>query len=213
MGKIQKLWNNHKRELIVGIIVSIITSILWNIITWFVRESPKMGVTLLESLRNIFYRSAAIHTESSVSEALWGLLIGFMVGIIIVSAHYIKQKVKKAIKKIEGDNKGNEKSEDNKENTITEKEKLKKIRKTNISLTFKLILIIVLLIITVSSVMIPTEIYKSFNRDMTMISPYVDNQEILLLKSKWVMMKSYDDYKEIYNIIDEIKEENNLSKR
>lgn len=213
MNKIKKIWNDHKKEILIGIIVSIVTTVLWNIITWFVRESPKMGTTLFETLRNIFYRLAAMQTESSISEIILSSFFGMTLGIIFGIVFSVRNKVKKTIDKTKSIvNENDEKVDDNQDNTLTEKELLRRIKKTTGSLTVLVVVFACVLVLAISSVIIPADIYKKFNRDITMISPYVDNHEIVQLKSKWVLMKEYDDYKKIYYTIDEIKEINNLSK-
>lgn len=213
MNKLKTWWNEHKREILVGIIVSIITTILWSIITWFIKEAPKMGITILESIRNVFYRSAAIHTESSVSEMIFGALFGSMLGLIIVLIHYINSAKRKIMQKENTVNKKEIQGKSDKKDSDKNSKKLSKIKKSKILLNLGIILLVVNLVFTIAFVLIPTDIYKKFNRDITIISPYVELQEIIKLKSEWVMMDGYDDYQEIYVTINTVKENNNLSKR
>ena len=60
---------------------------------------------------------------------------------------------------------------------------------------------------------IPVGIHMNFNRDITIIKPYTDTQTILLLESDWARMKSKEDYDKIYQVINEVKENNNIPKR
>ncbi len=217
MNKIKELWKLHRREIFIGIIVSIITTVLWNAVTWFVKETPKVGANIFESIRNVYYHFAAIHTESSASEMVFSLLIGLMFGVFggftPIFARFLKYRSKKEYGDLEN------KSNENVEITKYEKEKLlkneEKLKNTKLQyrlLTSFIILVIFTFIIVTSFVIIPADIYKKFNRDITMISPYVENHKIIQLKSKWVLMKEYNDYKEIYITIDEIKDKNNLPK-
>lgn len=47
-------------------------------------------------------------------------------------------------------------------------------------------------------------------QDMTMITPYTDDQTLSLLRSDWTRMESKEDYQMIYQTINEIKGENGL---
>lgn len=56
----------------------------------------------------------------------------------------------------------------------------------------------------------PANLWNSFEMSITKITPYVEDNEIKKLRSKWVSMNSKDDYLEIENYIKEIKKKNNL---
>ena len=45
-----------------------------------------------------------------------------------------------------------------------------------------------------------------------MITPYVEFEQINQLKSDWVCMRQKEDYLEIYEIINAVKEDNSLPK-
>lgn len=47
---------------------------------------------------------------------------------------------------------------------------------------------------------------------MVKIAPYVEEAEIIQLKSDWVCMRSKSEYDKIYKIIDQVKEEYLLPK-
>ncbi len=83
-------------------------------------------------------------------------------------------------------------------------------------LYYKIVLVIcaIILILTVCNVTIykygPTIVKESFDRRITQITPYTENEKIALLKSDWVSMKSKSDYDKIVEEINSILEENNL---
>lgn len=57
---------------------------------------------------------------------------------------------------------------------------------------------------------LPVLVKESFNRSITQITPYVESEQIDLLKSNWANMKSKDDYEVIQEEIDCILIENSL---
>lgn len=73
---------------------------------------------------------------------------------------------------------------------------------------FLVIVFSVMLIFPVSASLCVT-----FERDITIIHPYVEEKDILWLKSDWAQMKSLDDYIMIYEYIDKVKEDYGLSIR
>ncbi len=83
-------------------------------------------------------------------------------------------------------------------------------------LYLKIVLVIcaIILILTVCDVTIykygSTIVKESFDRKITQITPYTENEKIALLKSDWVSMKSKSDYDKIEERINSILEENNL---
>ena len=52
---------------------------------------------------------------------------------------------------------------------------------------------------------IPALLWDTFELAVTEIAPYVEEQEIKELRSKWVTMQNQDDYIAIDNYIREIK--------
>lgn len=63
-----------------------------------------------------------------------------------------------------------------------------------------------------SMVLRPSQLWSVFERDITMITPYVEFEQINQLKSDWVCMRQKEDYLEIYEIINAVKEDNSLPK-
>lgn len=51
---------------------------------------------------------------------------------------------------------------------------------------------------------------EKFEREITKIVPYVDDDQIDMLRSKWVSMETKSDYDVIWNKIEDIKQENAL---
>ena len=94
--------------------------------------------------------------------------------------------------------------------------KASKERLVGIASYFKrtLVMMVVLTIIAFSMIaatlLIPNAKWSRFMQDMTMITPYTDDQTLSLLRSDWTRMESKEDYQMIYQTINEIKGENGL---
>lgn len=202
MKKISELWKKHKSEIIVGVIVTFICNIISGVKNWIVNESPKIGVTFLESVLNAIYCAAATYTADTAFKSLLTMIIGLLLGVmavITISSITKENKIVGFLSK----NISKVKTADKKSSRET--------------LRFKIGMIVsyfayaIFLLFVCLAVATPSAIYNEFDRDLTMIAPYVENQQILELKSEWVSMKGWEDYQEIYEIIDEVKVLNDLS--
>ena len=52
----------------------------------------------------------------------------------------------------------------------------------------------------------PMNLYNKFERDVTKITPYVEEHEIQKIKSDWVCMRNKSDYEKIYAFITQIED-------
>lgn len=212
MKKIKELWMIYRREILIGVVVSLITTILWGVITWFVRETPKIGLSFLEFGLNTLYRSAAIHSENYASEMLLSSFVGVLIGFLFSFTKHSKSIIKKKIRSLENKDDAEEKNENNLQKAICNEKKIAEMKKSKIFLTLGSVFFTCFFVFTIAFVFVPANIYKKFTRDITMITPYVETNQVAQLKSSWVLMRGYDDYKDIYSIIDKVKEMNNLPK-
>jgi hypothetical protein len=55
-------------------------------------------------------------------------------------------------------------------------------------------------------------LYNKFEQDMIKIAPYIEAEQVTHLRSDWVCMRSQADYDEIYDVINQVIEDNNLPK-
>lgn len=201
MKKISELWKKHKSEIIVGVIVTFICNIISSVKNWIVNESPKIGVTFLESVLNAIYCAAATYTADTAFKSLLTMIIGLLLGfmaVITISSITKENKIvgflSKNISKVK----------------TADKKSSRETLRFKIGVIFAFIIYAVMLLFGCLVITTPSTIYNKFERDLTMIAPYVENQQILELKSDWVLMKSWEDYQEIYEIIDEVKKTNDL---
>ena len=59
-------------------------------------------------------------------------------------------------------------------------------------------------------IFVPMSLSNEFQQDMIKIAPYVEEHEVMQLKSDWACMRSKAEYTEIYDRIDAVKKEHNL---
>ena len=78
----KELYEKYKREVLVGVVVSIITAVIIKFGDWIIAVAPTVGTTILETVTNTIYTLAAIHTDSF----LWTILtcggLGFLIGMM-----------------------------------------------------------------------------------------------------------------------------------
>lgn len=211
-----KFLNQHKSEILVGIIVFFITSILSLVINWFNTSVPLLGETVIDYAMNILYTTSAQQSDSTfirdiLSNLLWSSVIYIL--ILSIKAFRLIGRSNKTLQQIayigniksqKVDLDTNSKVDKNKNDLKVENTKLKKTTALLLILTFLLIFLVYFAYIT------PNQIWTKFEQDITLIKPYVHNSEIDELRSNWVRMRSKDDFTEIYAVINNIKQMNNL---
>lgn len=213
----KECWNNYKREISIGVIVSIITTMVIKCGDWLVKAVPAAGL----SITNYIYYSAASISDAVLTEIVIVLIVGllFSVAIIVLGkSHKATKKLKNVCNELEKQNANvpiaeeivvNEDIDDNESEIRFFKSLLKKGNRLNIFFILVIILYFSFLIIGLVK---PAELSQSFERDITMIHPYVDDADIIQLESDWVRMKTKSDYEEIYEFIDNVKVEYMLEK-
>ena len=85
-----------------------------------------------------------------------------------------------------------------------------KPKKQKRSLYIYLFFVIIIVLYFVLYVFTPAFLWDLFERTITMVSPYMDEAEVKLLRSKWVSMKSFDDFNGINTRLLQIREEHNM---
>lgn len=230
MRKITAWITTHKNEIIVGIIVFLITTVLSNLGSWIVNSGPTTGKSILTFLWDyVFY--CASHQN------LFNLVVFLVVSLFFVYFSYINIMAFKAISatqkaidlaEIESmcESLDNEQlDEEAKKSKVADaKNKLDKFKKkykqkqelkpqkTKRSLARSLAFLFIVVLYMIFYVFIPAVLYNAFDITITQVSPYTEESEITMLRSQWVSMKSYDDFRVINNRLLEIRTENDLIK-
>ena len=207
MKTLKKLWSEYRRELIVGIVTTIITSILWNVLTWIIKLSPAVGASFISTLINFFYSVAANSTNLSLTETICMFLMGSLFGIMLGTIMIFQKNSKPKLIPTLADN-----IIPMSEDAVPKEKNTKKRKRNRLKhlAIFLLIMTILLSLFLFAFVLIPSNLYKAFNRDLTMIAPYAEEHQLKLLQSEWVIMQSKEDYLAIYEVINDIKEANGL---
>lgn len=213
----------HKSEIIVGVVVFFITTFLGKIGSWFMSATPKIGSSVLDTIQNTIYTLAATQTSGSFILVIICVSFGVLFGSIApplkesISGFITALRIEKDLKTfsdkdIEELNKYIQTKSDEKPSRPPEtvNDTLKKHKHSGFQAIILILLMIVFYIVLILFVFMPMTIRDKFDQDITIIYPYVGEQQVLQLKSDWVQMRSKTDYASIYEYIDTAKEENNL---
>ena len=216
-----RIWvKKHAKEILLGVIVSIITAGIMKAFEWIAEIAPTAGNSVLRFISNSFFSSAAKMSETSLITLLFAVLIGLGVAYISILLSQALGTTKKAITDAEGllddicnpkPRVHNESKEITKAELKTEVESIikdaKKGRRTTIiGIIFFVLYFGFILVFDY----VPHGLWTAYQRDLIKIAPYIEQQELNQIKSNWVCMQSKEDYEEIYKQIDKIKNEHNL---
>lgn len=220
----KELYNKYKREIWVGVVVSLITTAILKFGDWVIAVVPKVGITIFDTISNVLYSLAATHTDNLLLRLI--LFGGFSVLVGTVAKSLIKgmklymrtlnleKKTKKysaeEIKKIDEEVATEEKNSVKKSEPDGLLELIKegkRIGKSAIKLVVSIIFFYLFLTFFVTT---PMSMYNKFQQDIVKIAPYVNKRDVIQLRSDWVCMRSKADYDEIYVVINQVIEENAL---
>ena len=197
------------------------------LVDWFVGTAPLASKSVASNLKDLVYYQAGHEGPYGFVADFWSAIFGIFCGILIftiIKGFQIAQgqiKIDKLetlitemerteiISDIEKSNLEKVRESISKDQKTKQKNKIRGKRLRGILVVISLFYIIVFAG-TIAYIAIPFGMYQNFNRTVTQISPYIGNKEIQILRSKWVSMKSQEDYIEIYRYIDNVKEDNGL---
>lgn len=216
--------NKHKNEVLVGCIATVLTSIFFDVIKWIRMDGLVAGASILAALKNyVFYEAARQTTFSLVIFIFLSLLCVYFTYILycIIGAYH-KLKILISVEEINSELDelenftGNQTEKNDKIEKLKHKmERLKESKKNSSQGVhkkdrFKLLLYISFIAFFVVYIfcgfVIPAVLQNEFELSLTEIAPYVDEAEIKILRSKWVSMKSQEEYIFINDRIKSIKE-------
>lgn len=220
----KELYNKYKTEVWVGVVVSLITTVIIEFGDWLLLTIPEVGVTFVESITNVLYTLAATYTVDMIMNIMlfgaFGFLLGPVVKLIIDCIVSLKQslQLEKKSKDVSSEildeiveNATTEKvAEQNQPNPKTFAELINKGKKFGKYGIIMIVLVVFLYVFASYFVTMPMSLANRFDKDIVQVAPYVEECEIIKLKSDWVSMRSKADYEEIYDKINAIKEEYKL---
>lgn len=212
----------HKNEIIVGVVVSVLTTIVINLGGIVAKVIPSTGNSIVRAFRDSIYYIAGRQGVTSTPNTILVFLLSFLIvptisGIITLyketSTKALFSRTKEAlIKKEEGTA-----SKEEIDSVVRDLEKnLKKIerKKNKRPSVMKPILlslpIIIFIVYTWCYMIYPASMWQEFENRIIQISPYIEESEVVLMRSKWVSMRTKEDFDEIDGYIHRIREEHNL---
>ena len=222
----KELYNKHKREIWVGVVVSLITTAVLKFGDWLVAIVPVIGISIFDTISNVLYTLAATHSDNLLLRIIlfgsYSVLVGTLAnstfnGIkLYKSTLRLERRTKKytaeELEKIDKEVMSEiyDEPEELRQDGLLEL--IKKGKKLGRSAIILAILIIFCYFLLTFFVTTPMSLYNKFEQDIVKITPYIDETEILKLKSDWVCMRSKSDYDRIYDVIDAVIQENALPK-
>lgn len=161
-----------------------------------------IGVSLFEWCTNVFCRLAATTDDSSLVVIVFSFVFSF---VLVVPFGAFLFPFRRLLS--EKDDSDKEPLEERIKNI--DKKIAKSLKKTKILAVVSLLLWVVLFVVTT----IPYSLYKRFDRDLIVISPYTEKKVVEKMHSDWILMKNKDDFQCIYVKIDSLKKEYKLGIR
>ena len=218
-----KAWiQSHKSQIIVGIVVSIVTAIIIKFGELILLLAPKAGNSVWGALRDsIFYNAGRFSVTTPIIILVSGLATVGVASTISLSLSTLrtvkhrkfKDEVNQMISKKEADPSFSLSNDDIKMiEQYTEKLKKESSTKTiKKSMVVSILLWLFLVTYIWCTIVLPSGLNHEFERCVTLIAPYVEERDILMLRSQWVSMEGKKDYDEINKTIWEIREQHNLT--
>ena len=222
----KKWFNNNKKEIFVGIVVFVITSIITKAVDVVIAVSRSSGDTIFEKIRDHIFFEAGRQGIQSI-----GLLIYVTVFSLIMSATVIAlvkgikmtqtdielENTERLLNSLEALDSESDEFKDgmlNVKKTITKHKKQtnkksssKKTRSIFIGYS---VFIGVFIIYVAVYVIAPITLWHTFELSVTKIAPYIQEEDEKMLRSRWVQMNTYDDFTAIDNYIVQVKADNGL---
>lgn len=203
LPKKERVNNNLKREILIGIIVSLLTMVflepIWRIFTTYLLRS---GNALYNYILNRFVIKASIGYSSELIETACIHIISIFSGLyflMIMRLYDVRNKLSKHLKSPEENN-----VEDASEVFTSAEKLLHKSKRALITGTIVLILFIFVSAYPILEISTTNKMNLYFECNLKIISVYAKENEIIELKGLWASMETYDDYKYILNKMEQI---------
>lgn len=212
--KVFGLLRKYKSQIIVGVVVFLITEILDKLWKFIQSETPVVGVRIIKTLVDFIYYSAGQMTTED-------LIITLLLFVIVTATIIMLATAVSAYIRIKNDINDDEKDYNYKQLDNLSKEELQKLMKENeerieelkmqqkrnrksIQKSSVVVVVMSILLIVYYTVFLyyPACLMTKFHRDITLITPYISEQEKNQLESDWIQMRGKTDYNNIIRIIE-----------
>jgi hypothetical protein len=204
-----------------GILASIIASIVFVVILeplmklfwkFLNTTSTKVYSSYLDSL----YKNAAQGHRNYIDFIILTCIIAALIGILFLSSN----RLIRLIKRIKEDDEILNIRDDNERLKLINIKK-EKVRNSIEAVKKKYVFIRIssISIITIGTLVFSISLFRmyadiqlntSFNQRLNVIAPYIEDSQTKELMSKWALMKTKNDYKEIHRFIEKTATENNI---
>jgi len=220
MKKIKEIIKKYSKEIVLSTIVSLLTASVIKGIDWIKEITPTAGNSILRFISNSFYTSASEITETTLISFLVTVLLGFAIVCVInlVRIGFSVAKKTSTLSQKIMNNTSDKTSDTNEEHPKITDEEIKVntetiVKKSKNIKTMTIILIVVYSFyfsLIIGFDIIPHRVWTEYQKDLIIIAPYIEQQELDVIKSDWVCMRTKEDYEAIYERINQVKEEHNL---
>ncbi len=230
---------NDRRSLLIGVISSVLGTIIISILQYIYKNARETGKGLFLTIINMPYKIASVASPGMLILILLWVILVILLGIgliflarsirVAIKIHVLKSRLKK-VKDKKSDLHGKDDNQDsgsakNDDNTVdkmeSEVDKLESdiddISKASNSIMRNCILLAIATLMSFLLcyywIIIPFASREQFELDISLIKPYTTEENVGKLQSEWVRMKTKSDYDKIYEIINEIKEREGLQQK
>lgn len=218
--KFKKWVEKYAKEILISVIVSLVTAGVIKGIDWIRKIAPTAGNSIWSFFSNSFITKSARITETSLISLLFVALLGIAVAYVFYIMTNVLRQTKKTIKDADDiiEDINNPITKNSKEkNKITTKEvktEAKNIIRETKRMRRVTLAAIVFFVLYFGNILLfdilPHILWTEYQRDLVKIAPYIEEQELTMIKSDWVCMQNKEDYDEVYNRINKVKDENGL---
>ena len=206
---------DNKIEILIGVISSLIVSMILKGLGFIASTAPAAGKTLISAFVDSIYRDAAEQSAVALLENLFLFLMGTLLGAFIAVTLSLVIAARKTTSRkhvSRGRKNVKENSADGNGNVPkTKEETISRLRKRiNYTSVASIILVIILYAMCYYCFFYPAKLFHKFEVDIIRVAPYISSDEEELLRSQWTLMQSKDDYLVIDSTIQEIYNQNGL---
>ncbi len=222
--RVKELYKKYRREIWVGVVVSLITSAIVKFGDWLLNIAPTIGNNLFDTVSNTLYSLAATHNDNILLHVLlfggFSILAAYSSKSIIdclkayKNAFDLELKCKKYGQDVLEEIADVALAEKINENKQIERKSVpelvqhgKKLGHSAIRLALMVLFAYLFMAFFITA---PMTISNNFKSDIVKIAPYVEEYDVKKLQSDWVCMRSKADYDQIYEVIDGVKEAHKL---
>lgn len=199
-----------KREMTIGITCSIIATIICSIISHLIHAVPKAGKSLSDTILNWIYKNAATASIDYIIIMTLSALIIMLLAFAIIS-FALPFMFSKSLSSLDQEIEKELSCELKNNKSVEKKPNKKKISAFKVLFIFSLIFFIIFAFDMIFGFIIPLGIRNDFREDLTIITPYITQEEKAHLESQWGLMDSKEDYLQIFEFVSDVKEKNGLN--